>query len=176
MTRHVWTQDDDRLLSDAVAACSGAEADLRWIAVVRALRPHFEVSPDGARSRWKKIQSGNAKHRETSRSGEDSAGRRLWDDGDDRLLLDAVDATACLDGRVSRWAAVCGRLAPAIIVGPDSAMRRYQRILEAREKAKAAAERTIVVSEQDAVAVPDDGPTQLDRIEALLLELVGIWR
>ena len=102
--------------------------------------------------------------------------RHNWTPDDDARLEEAVltVATCGVPPRVEVWSAVCGRLAPDLLVTPDAARSRYRRIVaRRRDEAAEAAQAIPETSEEDAwerTMVEEHEQSQVDRIESMLVE------
>lgn len=120
----------------------------------------------------------------------------LWTPADDGRLEEAVTALASADlpPTVALWSAVCGRLAPELVVTPDAARSRYTRVRMKRLQAQIDAvthtsEHPVCLGPYDDMwdrtmaMVERHESDQLERIEnaveqlsGLVLDLLGEWR
>jgi len=63
--------------------------------------------------------------------------RHIWSEDDDARLLDEVQTlSGVLPKKVNLWSAVCGRLAPDVVVTPDAARTRWRRVRQLQQAAE----------------------------------------
>lgn len=76
--------------------------------------------------------------------------RRFWTSEEDERLTKVMSEMESIKfpGRVSIWSAICGRLAPEVVVTPDSAKARWRRLERQAEAAAAASAEALRLEEE----------------------------